>query len=61
MQRLIEAKESGKTIEGSSLPNETRKQMKVGVESYVREHTLCERALEVYPQLIGSSFELYED
>lgn len=60
-QRLVEAKESGKAVEGSSLPNETRKQMKVGIESHVRNHPLCARAVEVYTQLLSHSFELNED
>ncbi len=60
-QQLVEAKESGKAVEGGSLPNETRKKMKVGVESHVRAHPLCARALEVYGQLIEHSIKLNED
>jgi hypothetical protein len=56
----IEAKEAGKAIEGSSLPNERRTQMKVGVESEVRSHRLSARALDVYTQLISHSFDMYE-
>ena len=60
-QQLVEVKESDKSVEGSSLPNEERKQMKIGVESHVRNHLLCARALELYAQLLDHSFELNEN
>jgi len=60
-QQLVELKESDKSVEGSSLPNEERKQMKIGVESHVRNHLLCARALELYAQLLDHSFELNEN
>ena len=60
-QQLVVMKESDKSVEGSSLPNEERKQMKIGVESHVRNHLLCARALELYAQLLDHSFELNEN
>jgi hypothetical protein len=57
-QRLVEAKESDKAVEGSSLPNETRKQMKAGIESHVRDHPLCEPGLEVHARLLDHFEEL---
>ena len=60
-QQLVEAKESGKAIEGSSVPNQMRKQAKLGIESHVRQHPLCARALDVYQQLISHTIELNEN
>lgn len=51
-QRLVELKESQKAVEGSSLPNETRKQMKLGVEEHVVNHPLCAHANELYESII---------
>lgn len=51
-QRLVELKESQKAVEGSSLPNETRKKMKLGIEGHVVKHPLCSRANALYESII---------
>lgn len=51
-QRLAELKESQKAVEGISLPNEMRKQMKLGAEEHVVNHPLCAHANEIYESII---------
>lgn len=57
-QRLVEAKEGQKAIEGSSLPNETRKKMKRGVEGHVVSHPLCSYANALYESIIIEDYKI---
>lgn len=57
-QRLVEAKESLKAIEGSSLPNETRKKMKRWVEGDVESHPMCSRANALYESIIIEDYKI---
>ncbi len=49
--RLVELKESQKAVEGSSLPNETRRKMKLGLEEHVVNHPHYARAQVLYESI----------